>query len=128
MYPPESETGKGLAVPLPFADKAEYHQGLTNRQINHAIRAAPVEKRPIEGLHAIQHSVQRDRVEQYVEDPNLVEPGALNPKSKTPIDHPVEVERFGKRWLHDGHHRVTAEILKGKKEASFRVVRLPDKP
>lgn len=121
---PESVTRHGVAVPFPYRDRQEYQRGLSNRQINEAIRKAPVERVPLEGLHAIQHSVKAPRVQQYIADPHLMKPGTTNPKSKTPIDVPVVVERDGKRWIHDGHHRLTAEKLRGKTVARVRLVSL----
>jgi hypothetical protein len=121
---PVSETGKGAAVPLPYADRANYKKDFTNKQINAAIRHARVETVPIAGLHAIQHSVKADRVAQYIRDPDLRPPGDLHPRAGTPVDHPVEIQYKGKRYLHDGHHRTTAAILEGKKRIQARVARL----
>ena len=92
---PESETGKGAAVPFPYADRETYEGGLNNRQLNRAIRKAPVVKIPLTGIYSIQHSVQPERVQQYIDEPDMMAPGTLNPKSKTPIDYPVVVEKEG---------------------------------
>ena len=123
---PDSETGHGAAVPFPFVDRGTYHQGLGNKEINRAIREAPVAEVPLDGLKAIQHSVKKDRVAQYIENPHIMKPGELNPESKTPIDYPVVMERDGVRYIHDGHHRLTAEKLQGKQVGKVRLVKLPD--
>lgn len=123
---PESETKHGSAVAWPFADRKEYQEHFDNKTINRAIRKAPVVRVPIGpgDLHSIQHSVKPKRVAQYIEDPGLRPPGDLHPKAKTPTDHPVVVEYGGKRYLHDGNHRLTAMLLRGKKEADVRLVKL----
>ncbi len=119
---PDSVTNHGLRVPLPFTDRVYYKQDFTDAQINNAIRQAPIKTVPIKGLRAIQHSVQRDRVRQYIDNPNLAE--GKRSDADTPADFPVVIQYRGDRYIHDGHHRIVADKLQGIKSAAVRLVKL----
>jgi hypothetical protein len=121
---PDSPTGKGAQVPFPYVDRKTYEKSLDNKQLNEAIRRAPVKTISLEGLSSIQHSVNRDRVAQYLRDPHMVPAGMQNSKSHTPIDYPVVVQTGKGEILHDGNHRLTAEWCKGKRRAEVRLVDL----
>lgn len=128
---PESGTGHGAAVPFPFRDRSAYKPSgdrkaarKFNREINRRIQTAPVERVPLRGLHAIQHSVKPARVEQYIRDPELQGHTATHPKAGTPTNYPIVVEKDGIRYIHDGHHRLTAKELEGKGYAKVRLVHL----
>lgn len=118
----ESITKHGLAVPFPVDRSKPYKNGRSNRQINRAIWDAPIVELPLAGLIAIQHSVKGPRVEQYIRDPSLSEYGAKHDAAHTPVDHPIVIQEHGKRYIHDGHHRITAEKLRGKTEGMVRFV------
>lgn len=124
---PESGTGHGSAVPFPFADRKAYEDRHSTDEINAAIKAAPVERVKLSDLHAIQHSVKPERVEQYIDDPGLKPPADLHPRAGTPVDHPVVVVAGGKSYLHDGHHRCTARWCEGHDDVEARVARLPSR-
>lgn len=125
-HAPLSETGHGVAVPMPFVDRSFYQKDFDTRTINHAIEKAPIKKVPIGELSAIQHSVKAPRVLQYLRDPDRTgaQLGDKHPKANTPIDHPVVIKYKGKKLLHDGHHRTTAHALMGDKDIEARVVDL----
>jgi hypothetical protein len=120
---PESETGKGKAVPFPYRDKGAYKASHTNKEINAAIKGASVEQVPLAGLHAIQHSVRADQVAWCIRHPRGVRGGARGPHGG-PVDLPIVVEFEGVRYIHDGHHRLVALRLEGVRSARVRLVRL----
>lgn len=124
---PESETLRGAAVPFPYADKTAYKSQHTNREINRAIENAPVERVPLNELHAIQHSVKADRVAQYIAHPDAVPAGTRDPKHGGLIDKPIVVVSGGVLYLHDGHHRATAAKLRGEQTIEARVADLDRK-
>jgi hypothetical protein len=119
---PVSETGRGAAVPFPFADRKVIHDRHSNREINEAISASGIRRVRLDSLHAIQHSVKPDRVDQYIRDPALRPPGDLHDRAHTPVDHPVVIRQDGKNYLWDGHHRATAKKLRGDKDVDARFV------
>lgn len=121
---PMSSTTHGKAVPLPFADKNEYKKDFSNQEINQAIANAPKRSIPIEGIHAIQHSVKDDRVKEYIDYPHVIPEGQRHPVHRGIVDVPIVIHYKGKKYLHDGHHRTTAEMLLGKKEVLGRWVDL----
>jgi len=120
---PRSETDHGAKVPLPFADRKAIKDKHSNKEINKAIAKAPVKKVQIKDLYAIQHSVKPERVREYIRNPETI-PGKRHPEAHTPTDHPVVIRQGGKSYLWDGHHRVTARILRGKTDTNARVVDL----
>jgi hypothetical protein len=124
---PESSTGHGVAVPFPYTDRAAYKDKHSNEEINRRIHSAPVVRVPLRGLHAIQHSVKYGRVLEYLRGEVGDRKGEVNPKSKTPVDHPIVIQQGGKRYLHDGHHRATAALLRGKTSIKARLVDFDEK-
>jgi len=119
-----ASNGKGKAVPFPYLDRSTYKEHFTNRQINQAIEDAPIESVSLDRLHAIQHSVQADKVKRYIADPDSVPKGARDPRHQGPVDVPIVVEYEKKVFIHDGHHRTTAAKLMGKKTVKARFVDL----
>lgn len=119
MLPP-SETGHGSAVPFPFLDRKGYQAGRTNKEINAAIHEAPKTIVPLEGLHAIQHSVKPEKLRYHLEHPRAS--GVFHPDAGTPVDLPVIIQANGIKYIHDGHHRLTVDKLRGMKSARVRLV------
>lgn len=118
-----SERHDGAAeVPFPVVDRAAYRAavGLSNRELNARIEAAPVTTTPVEGLVTPQHTVRPEHVQQYIDDPRTV------PLSKglVPTDVPIIVKTGGVRYIHDGNHRLTARKLLGDTTAEVRYVNL----
>jgi hypothetical protein len=119
---PTSSTGKGLAVPYPFRDRAPLKAAVSNREMNSLIASAPKRTIPLEGLHAIQHSVSAEKLREHLLHP--IEPGATHPKTGTPVDLPIVVQHEGIRSIWDGHHRLVAAKLRGASSAKVRFVDL----
>lgn len=123
---PPADNGRGVAVPFPYKDRSGYKTNPTrsNTELKQLIESAPVKKIPIAGLHAIQHSVKPQQVLNYVRKPDMVPEGARDPIHGGPIDKPIVVEKAGVRYIYDGHHRITADLLRGKRETEARYVDL----
>lgn len=116
---PPSATGHGVACPFPHADKAAYKGGRTNSEINAAIARASLKEVPLDGLRAIQHSVKAAAVLKYLDDPSTP---SRQRTAFVPVDHPIVVQSGGERFIHDGHHRLTAHFLRGDERAKVRFV------
>lgn len=121
---PLSKTGNGKRVPFPYASRIAYKEDFTNQEINQAIENAPVKLIRIAGLHAIQHSVKDDRVNEYVKHPELVLEGQRHPRHKGLVDLPIVIQYQGMRFIHDGHHRTTAAWALGESKIEARFVNL----
>lgn len=119
---PESETGKGKAVPFPYLDRSAYKSKHSNREINKAISKAPIRSVPLDQLHAIQHSVKVHRVAEYIDHPHIIPKGTKSPKHGGLVDYPIVIKQDDHLYLHDGHHRCTAALLMGKKTIDARFV------
>jgi hypothetical protein len=121
---PASKTGKGVRVPFPYVSRDSYKRDFTNEQLNSFIASAPKKKVQLSTLHAIQHSVQPERLEEYIDHPGVVPEGAKHPVAQTPIDRPVIIHYKGVNLIHDGHHRSSASLLSGEKSIEVRYVDL----
>jgi hypothetical protein len=119
---PTSVTKHGVDHGMPYADKNAYKGKHSNREINGRIDQAPVRRVPLDGLHAIQHSVRPGRVLTFINDPGAVRPGTHDPEHGGIVDHPIVIHQDGVNYLHDGHHRVTAARLLGDKDIEARYV------
>lgn len=119
---PTSSTKRGAAVPFPFADRKVIHDAHSNEEINRRISESGVRDVELSSLHAIQHSVKPNRVDQYLKDPGMRPPGELHEKANTPVDHPIVIRQGGKNYCWDGHHRSTASYLRGDKTIKARFV------
>lgn len=103
---------------MPHASKRDYGNRVSEEQRT----AAPVTDVPIAGLHSVQEGVYRERVRQYLLHPEMLDqPGRRNRGGYT-TDVPIVVEYQGKRYLHDGHHRVVAARMLGEDTVRARVV------
>lgn len=110
-------------VPFEVADRDEYKAMIKGKGIFKRAEDLEPEEVPLKGLKAIQRTVNDERVAQHFEG-GVYAPGARAPGSGGLIDRPVFVLKNGKTYVHDGHHRCTAAILRGDKTISARVVRL----
>lgn len=124
---PRAKHGVAPPPPLVLDDKEHYHDACEKAgcpgHLAPEIAAAPIMTVPIAGIHTIQGSVNPGRVAQYLHNPGLMPPGARG-KHGGPVDTPIVVQANGKRWLHDGHHRAVAGILKGETAIKARFVDL----
>jgi hypothetical protein len=125
---PESPTKHGKLVPFPYKDaKQTYLKDFSNKEINAAIEAAPIRRISLKGLHAIQHSVTVDRLEDYIAHPDIVPPGQRHPEHRGKVDVPIVVQYKRVRYVHDGHHRLTAKLLTGETHDDVRFANLDAK-
>ena len=120
---PDSETRKGKAVPFPFRDRSYYKGIYSNKDINHRIELAPIVEIPLKDLTSAQHSVKERLVSFYIDCPDA-KTGSVHPKSGTPTDVPVIMQKDGIRTLYDGNHRTTAAWCRGDKSVHARFVDL----
>lgn len=123
---PTSDRGYGTEVPFPYAEREAYKQGLSNRGVREAIESAPITRIPIQNLNAIQRTIRARTVREYIEDPDLVPEGTRHARHKGLVDLPIVVQRGGIRYIHDGHHRLTAAKLRGEDAATVRLVDLDE--
>ncbi len=116
--------GPNVANPMRFVDRDAYQKLIGNRELNALIEAAPIVPMPIANLTAIQHTINLERVAQYIQKPNMRRRGLRDPEHGGLIDLPIVVHVGGMSYLHDGHHRVTAEKLLGARLETVRYVDL----
>ena len=112
--------GLWVGVPFRFLDREKIYAEMRaafgdgfHGVINDCIDTAPVVDVPIVGLRAIQHTIDRDRVEQYIRTPKLIRRGTRSPTHGGLVDLPIVVVWHGEDALYDGHHRATAEFYRG---------------
>lgn len=112
-------------VPFPVADREAY-LAMTKEAGSIAKRThgAPIALVNLRDLHAIQHTVNDERLMQHAESPDLVAPGTRGSGHGGLIDRPVVVRKDGVLYIHDGHHRLTAATLRGQETAKVRLVDL----
>lgn len=112
--------------PLVVGDKDRYHEACVRAgypgHLAPEIKDAPIQSVPLTGVRTIQRSVNPERVLQYLRDPST-KPVARNGHNG-PVDVPIVVQAGGVRWLHDGHHRCAAAILRGEPSVRARFVDL----
>lgn len=123
---PESETKHGKAVPFPYLDKDRLNV-FSHQEINAAIEKAPIKTVYFKDLHANQHSVRPERVNQYIEHPNMVPAGRRSAEHGGKVDVPIVVKYKGLQTCWDGHHRATALWAKGKTSMPARFTDLDTK-
>lgn len=121
---PLSSTGHGSAVPWPVVDKKIYKDHFSNIELNQAIENAPVRVIPLKDLHAIQHSVKPRQVANYIKHPNQIPQGQRHPEHGGLVDIPIVMQYKNRRYIHDGHHRLTAAHLMGERHHVARLVNL----
>jgi hypothetical protein len=127
--------GPNVATPLRFVDRKAYEALIGNRELNALIEAAPILQVPVASLVAIQHTINAERVAQYIQKLNLRRRGMRDPVHGGLIDLPIVVHLGdaigysggvvgGTNYLHDGHHRVCAAKLLGARLETVRYVDL----
>jgi len=125
---PRAEHGLRPPPPLVVGSKDAYHAACVRAgypgHLAPEIKAAPIVAVDVRGLHTIQRSVKEDRVAQYLRDPGLTPKNAVSEKHGGPVGYPIVVQAGGVRYLHDGHHRTVAEVLRGGTQIRARFVDL----
>jgi hypothetical protein len=127
---PEVEHGVEPSM-FTIGNKGTYHAARERAgfhgHLSKEIREAPIKTIPLAGLITIQRSVSPERVEQYLQNPEMRPAERRGETSEThggPIDYPVVVQVAGKRYIHDGHHRLVAAKLSGDSSAPVRFLNL----
>jgi hypothetical protein len=119
--------GVQLPPPLVLGTKEAYHRACADAgfpgHLAPEIRGAPVLLVPLQGVRTIQRSVNPDRVAQYLRNPDLMRPGQLG-KHGGLVDLPIVVRAGGVDRIHDGHHRVLSNILRGETSVRARYLDL----
>jgi hypothetical protein len=118
----------GVEIPSPvvLGTKADYHAAC--EQAGHPghladdIARALIRSVQIAGLRSIQQSVNPTRVVQYLRDPRMR--GYARNDHRGPTDVPIVVQAGGRRYIHDGHTRITAAMLKDERAIDARFVDL----
>jgi len=112
------------SVPFRVVDREEYLSKVRGRGLAARVDAAPVEEVPLDSLHAIQKSVNTERLTQHFNGEAAIKPGQRAPGHGMLTDIPVVVRTGGQSYIHDGHHRATVAFLNGSKNLRARVVDL----
>lgn len=116
-----------IKVPFPVEDGAAYRTLIRGGGVSQATHKAPLGKLPLKGLTAIQKTVNRERLQAHLRDPNLIPKGTLGSGHGGIIDLPVVVQKSGTYYIHDGHHRATAAFARGDEYLVARLVDLDAK-
>ncbi len=108
-------------MPIPTGSD-EVYRGVPHDEMHRLIAAAPVNQVAIANLISNgQRSVDRHRLKHFIRNPG--DDGARHGKAET--QNPIVVRRGDAHVLFDGHHRVTANYLRGETHVEARVVDLP---
>jgi hypothetical protein len=119
-----SGTAGAVRVPFPVASRSSYLSKIKGKGIfEKAEKTTPTDV-PLDQLHAIQRTVNVEQLTNYANDPGRVKPGTRAPGHGGLIDKPVVVKVDGKMHIHDGHHRLAAQMMKGATHAKARVIDL----
>lgn len=130
--PPEERAGNlrsglvdGTAVhDFPVTDRALYLQQIQGANIPAKSHTAPIALVRLDQLTAIQETVNRERLGQHLANPKMNPEGARSSGHGMLIDRPVVVKVNGTFFIHDGHHRLTAQALRGLSTAKVRLIDL----
>jgi hypothetical protein len=112
-------------VPFPVADRDAY-LAMTREagSIAQKTHGAPIALVNLSDLHAIQNTINDERLEQHLASPDMVAPGTRGSGHGGLVDKPVVVRKDGILYIHDGHHRLTAAAMRGQDTAKVRLVDL----
>lgn len=85
---------------------------------------APIALVRLDQLTAIQGHVNKERLAQHLADPHIYPEGTKASGHGGLIDRPVVVKLNNELYIHDGHHRLMAQHLRGLSTAKVRLVDL----
>ena len=123
---PHERHGVRPPSPLVVGDKDAYHAACAKAgypgHLAEQIKVAPVQGVSLKGVRTIQRSVNPERVLHFLRHPGQL--GHARNGHWGPVDLPIIVQAGGQRWIHDGHHRATAAILRGESGVRARFVDL----
>jgi hypothetical protein len=123
LLPPDDFEGS-VKHPFRTIDRDSYLEAIQGVGVAKLSRTAPVALVNLSDLIGIQGTVSRERVGHHLTDPQLYAPGARAPGHGMLVDRPVVVRKNGQLFIHDGHHRLTAQSLRGLSTAKVRFVDL----
>lgn len=109
---------------FPVADRSSYLQAIKGQNIAAKSLHAPIALVRLDQLVAIQGSINRERLGQHLANPKMNPEGTRAPGHGMLIDRPVVVKVGGSFYIHDGHHRLTAQALRGLSTAKVRLIDL----
>lgn len=102
-----------VPVPLPYRNRdAAYREHVESASLSAAIRASEEREIPIALLRSTQHTVSDVRLAEIAL--------GINPREHSP----VVIERDGRYYVHNGHHRMTLASMRGDRTIRARVARL----
>lgn len=113
-----------LRVPFRTVDREAYLSQVRGKGIAARTHKAPAVKVPIAELTGIQRSVNRERIQQHLENPGLIPKGTQGSGHGGLIDLPIVVRKGGVMHVHDGHHRTCVAIARGDDHVTARVIDL----
>ena len=110
--------------PFKVEDRAKYLEGIKGARVAARTRDAKVVKVPMSALRGTQGTVNREKLDAHIKDPNHIKDGTLSSGSGALIDRPIVVKKNGVHYIHDGHHRATAAHLRGQQHLECRLIDL----
>jgi hypothetical protein len=109
---------------FPVTDRAFYLSQIKGTNIAAKSLQAPIALVRLDQLQAIQNTINRERLGQHLANPKMNAEGTRAPGHGMLIDRPVVVKVGGTFYIHDGHHRLTAQALRGLSTAKVRLIDL----
>ena len=109
---------------FPVADREQYLAAIKGINVAAKTLHAPIAKVRLDQLVGIQGTINRERLGQHLANPKMNPEGTRAPGHGMLIDRPVVVKVGGTFYIHDGHHRLTAQALRGLDTAKVRLVDL----
>lgn len=104
-----------IRVPFKVRSRSEAYESQASReQIHEAYQAAKTRDVPLSLLRATQHTVGSERLMQY----------ASNPDTLPHNGDPIIIERGGRYYIHNGHHRSTLASMRGDRTVRAKVAHL----
>src|SRR5580698_666688 len=100
-------------VPFPYQEReSAYRSEIDPQALSEAIRASEEREIPLSLLRSTQHTVKDVRLAEIAL--------GINPRAHSPI----VIERGGRYFVHNGHHRATLASMRGERTMRARVVHL----
>src|SRR5574337_130027 len=112
-YMPPGHKQGTVKHPFPAVDHDEYLNYIKeDGSIAKRTLTAPIANVRLDQLTGIQGSVNPERLAQHLENPRMYPAGTRATGHGGLIDRPVVVKKGGQMFIHDGHHRLTAQSLR----------------
>lgn len=115
--------GDGVSVPF-RRSSARPARGIPREEFVEFVDDAPTKKIELSDLVATQPTVDPDEVAWFVDNPAFRAPVGTRNKFGLLIDLPLVVQRGGQELIHDGHHRLSAAVVRGEQTAEVRYLDL----